>query len=86
MGEFGVYNQTPHDVTLAFLKDNLEIWKENKWGWAMWCFRGSFGIADSGRKDVKYENYKGLLLDRKMTELLKSWLIRLLIIRQSLFF
>lgn len=72
VGEFGVYNQTPHDVTLAFLKDNLEIWKENKWGWAMWCFRGSFGIADSGRKDVKYENYKGLLLDRKMTELLKS--------------
>jgi endoglucanase len=73
VGEFGVYNRTPHDVTLAFLKDNLEIWKENNWGWAMWCFRGSFGIADSGRKDVKYENYKGLQLDRKMTELLKSF-------------
>jgi endoglucanase len=72
VGEFGVYNRTPHDVTLAFLKDNLEIWKENNWGRAMWCFRGSFGIADSGRKDVKYENYKGLQLDRKMTELLRS--------------
>jgi endoglucanase len=73
VGEFGVYNQTPHDVTLAFLKDNLEIWKENKWGWAMWCFRGSFGVADSGRKDVKYENYKGLKLDRKMTALLQTY-------------
>jgi endoglucanase len=73
VGEFGVYNQTPHDVTLAFLKDNLEIWKENKWGWAMWCFRGSFGVADSGRKDVKYENYKGLKLDRKMIGLLQSY-------------
>ena len=72
VGEFGVYNQTPHEVALAFLKDNLEIWKENRWGWAMWCFRGSFGVAGSGRKDVKYENYKGLMLDRKMVELLKS--------------
>jgi endoglucanase len=72
VGEFGVYNQTPHDVTLAFLKDNLEIWKQNKWGYAMWCFRGSFGVADSGRKDVKYENNKGLKLDRKMVELLKT--------------
>jgi len=72
VGEFGVYNQTPHDVTLAFLKDNLEIWKENRWGFAMWCFRGSFGVADSGRRDVKYENYNGIKLDRKMVELLKS--------------
>jgi endoglucanase len=72
VGEFGVYNQTPHDVTLGFLKDNLEIWKANKWGYAMWCFRGSFGIADSGRKDVKYEKYQGIMLDRKMLELLKE--------------
>jgi endoglucanase len=72
VGEFGVYNQTPHDVTLNFLRDNLEIWKTNNWGWAMWCFRGSFGICNSGRKDVKYEEYKGLLLDRKMLELLRE--------------
>jgi len=72
VGEFGVYNQTPHDVTLAFLKDNLEIWNGNKWGYAMWCFRGSFGVADSGRKDVQYENYRGMKLDRKMVELLKT--------------
>lgn len=73
VGEFGVYNRTPHDLTLRFLKDNLEIWKANKWGYAMWCFRGSFGIADSGRKDVMYEKYKGILLDREMVELLKSF-------------
>jgi endoglucanase len=71
VGEFGVYNKTPHDVALAFLKDNLELWKENKWGYAMWCFRGSFGVADSGRSDVKYENYKGMKLDRKMVEIIK---------------
>ncbi len=72
VGEFGVYNKTPHDVTLNFFKDNLDIWKTNKWGWAMWCFRGSFGIADSGRDDVNYENFKGIKLDRKMYELIKS--------------
>ncbi|HUX94716.1 MAG TPA: cellulase family glycosylhydrolase [Bacteroidales bacterium] len=72
VGEFGIYNRTPHDVTLAFLKDNLEIWGENKWGYAMWCFRGSFGVAESSRKDVHYESYKGMSLDRKMVELLKS--------------
>jgi endoglucanase len=72
VGEYGVYNRTPHDVALRFLKDNLEIWKANNWGYAMWCFRGSFGIADSGRTDVKYEKYKGILLDREMLELLRS--------------
>jgi endoglucanase len=72
VGEFGVYNKTPHDVTLRFLKDNLDIWKTFNWGWAMWCFRGSFGICDSGRIDVKYEKFKGIMLDRKMLELLKS--------------
>jgi hypothetical protein len=47
-------------------------WKDFKYGYAMWCFRGSFGIADSGRKDVQYENYNGIKLDRKMVELLKT--------------
>lgn len=73
VGEFGVYSRTPHDVTLNFLRDNLDIWKNFHWGWAMWCFRGSFGIADSGRKDVDYENYKGIMLDREMFELLKQY-------------
>jgi len=73
IGEFGVYNRTPHSVTLNFLRDNLSIWKENGWGWAMWCFRGSFGIADSGRKDVNYETYRGIKLDRKMYELIRQF-------------
>ena len=28
---------------------------------------------EGGRMDVKYENYRGLKLDRKMVELLKSY-------------
>lgn len=73
VGEWGAYQHTPHEVSLAWMKDNLEIWKENGWGWSLWNFRGSFGILDSERKDVDYEDYKGHKLDRTMLELLQKY-------------
>jgi len=73
VGEWGTYNKTPHDVSLAWMEDNLKIWKDAGWGWALWCFRGSFGILDSGRIDVKYENFHGHQLDRKMLDLLQKY-------------
>jgi len=75
VGEWGVYNRTPHDVALAWMKDYLSLWKDAGWGNAMWCFRGSFGIIDSCRQDVNYENFHGHKLDRKMFELLKEHMI-----------
>jgi endoglucanase len=72
VGEWGCYNKTPHDVALAWMKDYLSLWKEAGWGWALWNLRGDFGILDSGRADVTYEDHKGLKLDRKMLELLRS--------------
>ncbi|TCD01186.1 glycoside hydrolase family 5 protein [Pedobacter psychroterrae] len=73
VGEWGAYQHTPHDVSLAWMKDNLEIFKENGWGWSLWNFRGSFGILDSERKDVDYEEYEGHKLDRKMLNLLQQY-------------
>lgn len=73
VGEWGAHNQTPHDVVLAWMRDCLDNWKRVGWGWALWNFRGSFGILDSGRQDVAYENYKGRKLDRKMLELLREF-------------
>jgi endoglucanase len=73
VGEWGAFNHTPHDVALAWMKDNLEIWKENGWGWSLWNLRGSFGVLDSGRKDVDYEDYNGHKLDRKMLNLLRQY-------------
>lgn len=70
IGEFGSHNCTPHDVALAWLKDNLEVFDELNVGWALWNLRGSFGILDSGRKDVDYEDFHGHKLDREMLELL----------------
>ena len=73
VGEFGVFNQSPHDVTLAWMEDCLKNWKEAGWGWAMWNFRGGIGVMDSGRADVAYENFRGHKLDRKMLELLQRY-------------
>ncbi|MBN1346983.1 MAG: cellulase family glycosylhydrolase [Phycisphaerae bacterium] len=73
VGEWGCYNQTPHDVALAWMRDVLSLWKAAGWGWALWEFRSTFGILDSQRADVKYEDYRGHKLDREMLELLKAF-------------
>ncbi len=70
IGEWGAYNRTPHGVVLAWAKDCLENWKQAGIGWALWNLRGEFGILDSQRADVAYENYQGHKLDRKMLEML----------------
>ncbi len=64
--EFGVYNKTPHSVTIAFLTDLAKLLKDNNIGWALWNFTGSFGILNSDRADCVYETYQGMKLDRKM--------------------
>ena len=71
IGEWGAYNQTPHAVVLAWMKDCLDNWKRAGIGWALWNLRGSFGVLDSERSDVSYEDYQGRSLDRKMLELLQ---------------
>jgi len=73
VGEWGAYQHTPHNVALAWMKDNLEIWKENGWGWSLWNLRGGFGILDSNREDVEYELHNGHKLDRKMLKLLQQY-------------
>ena len=72
-GEFGVWKKTPHAIVLDFLEDYLALWKERNMGWALWNLRGEFGILDSNREDVKYENYKGHKLDRQMLDLLLKY-------------
>ncbi len=70
VGEWGAYNRTPHAVVLAWMEDQLALWNEAGWGWAMWNLRGPFGPLDSERTDVSYEDFKGHQLDRSMLELL----------------
>ena len=73
VGEWGCFNKTPHNVMLNWMKDILSLWKESGWGHSMWNLKGSFGVLNSEREDVKYEDYKGHKLDRKMLELMLEY-------------
>jgi endoglucanase len=71
-GECGCYRETPHEVFLAWMTDVLDILTENNIGWAFWNFRGDFGVMNSGRKDIEYEDWHGQKLDRKMLAMLQK--------------
>jgi endoglucanase len=71
-GEGGAYCHTPHKIVLKWLRDVLDVLNGHKIGFALWNFRGSFGILDSNRKDVQYQNWHGHKLDRKLLNLLKK--------------
>ena len=53
--------------------DVIDILTENNIGYALWNFRGDFGILDSGRKDVNYTDWHGHKLDSKLLDLLKKY-------------
>jgi endoglucanase len=72
-GECGCWRETPHEVFLAWFGDVLDILTKNGIGYALWNFRGDFGILDSGRKDIDYQDWHGHKLDRKMLELLQKY-------------
>ena len=72
VGEWGAFNRTPHPVVLAWMRDQLDLWKAAGWGWSVWNFRGAFGPLDSSRSDVVYEDFHGHKLDRKMMDLLTA--------------
>ena len=73
VGEFGCHHHAPHDVVLAWMEDCLANWQQAGWGWALWNLSGEFGVFDSGRQDVDYEDFHGRQLDRKMLELLQRY-------------
>jgi endoglucanase len=69
-GECGCWKMTPHPVFLAWFGDVLDILTGNGIGYALWNLRGDFGILDSGRIDVEYQDWHGHKLDRKLLDLL----------------
>ncbi len=71
-GECGCWNKTPHDVFIAWFSDVLDILSSNNIGFAIWNFIGDFGILNSGRTDVAYEDWNGYKLDKKLLTLLQK--------------
>jgi endoglucanase len=72
-GECGCFIHTPHDVFLRWFEDVLQILAEGGIGYALWHFRGDFGVLDSNRADVDYEDFHGHKLDRKLLTLLQKY-------------
>jgi endoglucanase len=72
-GECGCWNKTPHDVFLAWFGDVLDTLHQHKIGFALWEFIGDFGVLNSGRTDVAYEDWKGHKLDKKLLTLLRKY-------------
>lgn len=71
-GECGCWNKTPHDVFLAWFGDVLDILSSNEIGFSLWEFIGDFGILNSGRADVAYEDWYGYKLDKKLLQLIQK--------------
>ena len=72
-GECGAWNRTPHPVFLAWMEDMLGVLQDFDCGWALWNFRGSFGLLDSGREDAAYEDWQGCRLDSRLLSLLQRF-------------
>lgn len=70
-GECGCWKKTPHEVFLAWFGDMLGILTNAGIGYALWNLRGDFGLLDSEREDVDYQDWHGHRLDQKMLELLR---------------
>lgn len=70
IGEFGCYTGCPDDAALRWYEDLLSLYHEWGWSYALWEFDGTFGVAYHGRPGAKYENYKGLLIDKRLVKLL----------------
>jgi endoglucanase len=71
-GEMGCYKHTPAEVVLAWFNDTLDVIGELKSGWALWNFRGPFGVVDTGRAGTKFEDWHGHQLDKPLLTLLQS--------------
>ncbi len=71
-GEAGCYHHTPHGVFLAWFRDVLEVLGSHGIGWALWNFRGPFGVLDSGRRDAPYTDWHGHQLDGALLALLQE--------------
>lgn len=72
-GECVCFNRTPHAVFLRWFEDVLAVLTEYGIGYALWNLRGPFGVLDSSRDDVSYEDWHGHSLDRQLLELMQRY-------------
>jgi hypothetical protein len=64
-GEMGCYKHTPPEVVLTWFDDTLSVLGDLRSGWALWNFRGPFGVLDTQRAGTKFEDWHGHQLRKK---------------------
>lgn len=70
-GEMGCYKHTPPEVVLAWFDDTLSVIGDLHSGFALWNFRGPFGVLDTERAGTKFDDWHGHQLDRGLLSLLQ---------------
>lgn len=70
VGEMGAYSKVAHDVYLDYARDVVSLLDQYGLGFAMWNFRGPFGVMDTGRTDAPAEEFHGHQLDRELADVL----------------
>jgi endoglucanase len=71
-GEMGCYKHTPPQVVHAWFSDTLGVLGELHTGWALWNFRGPFGVLDTERLGTKFKDWHGHQLDRALLDVLQK--------------
>ena len=72
VGEFGCYDSIDNDIALRWFKDLFQVFNEFGWGYALWEFKGSFGIIDHKRPNTRWEKMCSYTVDRDLYELFKD--------------
>ena len=73
VGEFGIFYKVPAVVAYSWLEDQLELWRDAGFGWAMWSLVNGFGILDNHRPGSKTDLLPdGRQIDRGMLDLMRS--------------
>ncbi len=71
-GEMGCNRYTPPKVVYAWFHDALDMIHGLHSGWALWNFRGPFGILDTNRAGTEYTGFHGHQLDSTLLKILQA--------------
>ena len=71
-GEMGCNRYIPPKVVYAWFNDALDVINGLHSGWALWNFRGPFGIVDTNREGTDYKDFHGHKLDHTLLKILQA--------------
>ncbi|MCQ2576718.1 MAG: glycoside hydrolase family 5 protein [Treponema sp.] len=75
IGECGVYNKVRNETALAWYEDFFSVCNELGFGWALWNFRGPFGIVEHRRENTNWKTMHGMIVDVDLYEMFKKHMI-----------